>query len=124
MMTNPEIYFIDHETSEKVVLNGITTSSFSCETDEPPVNIHNSYHFECNLKMDDEARKLLYGDSAWKTACQIADRLNDLIEEYHAPGTPRRERRAIQREFDRIFKIYLKHCKANNIQIGFTKLDK
>lgn len=124
MMTNPEIYFIDNESGEKVVLSGVATASFSYETYEPPVNIHNSYHFECNLKMDKDARELLYGDPAWKTACQIADRLNDLIEEYHAPDTPRRERRAAQREFDRVFKIYLKHCKANDIQIGFKKLDK
>lgn len=126
-MNNPEIFFINQETGEKVKLNGISSASLSSEGYETPVNIHNAYNFECNLKidpLDEEAKRLLFGDPTFQTARRLTDELNDLIEEYHAPGTPRRERRAIKREFDKIFKIFCKHCKANNIEIGFTKTNK
>lgn len=126
-MNNPEIFFINQETGEKVKLSGISSASLSSEGNETPINIHNTYNFECNLKMDpldEEAKKLLFGNSAFQTARRLTDELNDLIEEYHAPGTPRRDRRAIKREFDKIFKIFCKHCKANNIEIGFTKTNK
>lgn len=129
IMTNPEFFLINKETGEKVKLSGVTTSYFSSEEDKKEedgykVNIHNSYNFECDLKIDscdDETRELLFGNAAWKTACRLADHLNDLIEEYHAPGTPRRERRAIKREFDKIFRIYQKHCQTYNIGFKFVK---
>ena len=121
-MNNPEIFFINQETGEKVKLSGITSASLSSEGNETPVNIHNAYNFECNLKidpLDEEAKKLLFGDSAFQTARRLTDELNDLIEEYHAPGTPRRERRAIKREFDKIFRIFQKHCMLNQINYSF-----
>lgn len=121
-MNNPEIYFVNQETGEKVKLSGVTSASLSSEGNETPVNIHNSYNFECNLKidsLDEEAKKLLFGDSAFQTARRLTDELNDLIEEYHAPGTPRRERRAIKREFDKIFRIFQKHCMLNQISYSF-----
>ena len=124
IMTNPKIFFINKETGEKVELSGVTTSSLSSEEDGYKVNIHNSYNFECDLKidsLDDETRELLFGNAAWKTACRLADQLNDLIEDYHALGTPRRERRAIKREFDKIFRIYQKHCQTNNINFKFVR---
>lgn len=127
IMTNPEIFFINKETGETVQLSGVASASFLSEEDEAPVNICNSYNFECNLKIDsfdEEFKKLLCEDSTWKTARRLSDELNDLIEEYHAPGTPRRERRAIKRQFDKIFRIFHKHCKECDIQYSFQRPNK
>lgn len=91
------------------------------------IDIHNSYKFECSFKVPPftvGVKELFEGSAAWKTACRLADELNDLIEEYHAPGTPRRERRAIKREFDKIFRIFHKHCQVCKIDFRFVRPDK
>jgi tRNA-dihydrouridine synthase len=127
IMTNPEIFFINKETGETAQLSGVASVSFLSEEDKAPVNICNSYNFECNLKIDSfdkEFKKLLYEDSTWKMARRLCDELNDLIEEYHAPGTPRRERRAIKRHFNKIFRIFHNHCKEYNMLYSFKRPNK
>ena len=56
------------------------------------------------------------------TACDIADTLNDLIEEYHAPGNTRRERRAIKHEFNKVLRIFQKYCIKHNFSYTFQHL--
>lgn len=47
------------------------------------------------------------------------DKIAWLIQ--HAPGNPRNERRAIKREFDKVFRIFQKHCYAYNIDFMFER---
>ncbi|MBD5241433.1 MAG: hypothetical protein HDS59_05080 [Barnesiella sp.] len=75
------------------------------------INIQNCYQFECKSKdysPSDEVKQYI-------AACNLIDTLNDLIEEYHAPGNTRRERRATKHEFEKVLRIFLKHCKKYNI---------
>lgn len=115
------------ETGEEVdILPGTTQISWT-DTDSHPVNICNSYYFECSF--DDSSyteivKELIKESPEYKTACRLTDELNNLIEEYHAPGTPRRERRAIKREFDKIFKIFRKHCQVYRIDFKFVRPEK
>ena len=125
------ITFINKETGEETKICPDTISKFSCENcDDAQIrqsfNVQNTYKFECTMKdPDSDALKELFeGNPSWKTASSLIDKLNDLIEEYHAPGTPRRERRAIKREFDRVFAIFRKHCQKNNIKYSFQRLNK
>ena len=48
----------------------------------------------------------------------------EAISNIFAPGTPRRERRAIKREFDKIFKIFRKHCQVYKIDFKFVRPEK
>ncbi len=118
------MYFRNMEPGEETeIING-TTKMECCDNDASPVNICNSYYFECNVKlplMNQAAKDLFFGSPAWKTACRLADKLNGLIEEYHAPGTIRKERRVIQREFDKTFHIFKKHCKTYMIDFKFVR---
>lgn len=98
--------------------------SFERSTENIPVNVCNSYKFECifeGLEFDSVVKELFMQGQSWKDACRLADRLNDLIEEYHIPNTPRRERRAIKREFDRVFQIFRKHCQTYKIDFKFEQ---
>lgn len=119
------VTIIDQKTGETVgTLNPQSPVEVTwCSEDTSPIEIGNSYCFKCDLKQyyPELPLKLKQSSAAYKTAERLADRLNDLIEEYHAPGTPRRERRAIKREFQKILRIFQKHCNAHNIKISFTK---
>lgn len=42
----------------------------------------------------------------------------------HAPGNTRKVRRAVQRQFDKTFKIFRKHCQDCNIQYSFQQPNK
>lgn len=89
---------------------------------EESISVRNTYSFECSIQADDSFKKSIEETSKpIKDAQMLIDKLNDLIEEYHAPGAPRRERRAIKREFDRIFRILQKHCAKHNIRYSFQK---
>ena len=125
------ITFIDQETGEQIKTFPNTISNFSCDNCNDAqirqsFNVQNTYNFECTIKdFDSEALKEFFeGNASLKTASSLTDKLNDLIEEYHAPGTPRRERRAIKREFDKVFAIFHKHCQKNNIKYSFQRPSK
>lgn len=119
---NNKITIINKESGQELELlpDSINEISF-LDKDIPPINVHNTYSFQCDVKLSGDIRKLFEENLAWKTACRLADKLNDLVEEYHAPGTPRRERRAIQREFDKIFRIFRKHCQTYMIDFKYTR---
>ena len=125
------ITFINKETGEEIKFDPNSMSHFSyddCDDDKikQSINVQNSYKFECTIKdpWSEDLKKLFEGDTRWKTACRLSDQLNDLIEEYHVPGTPRRERRAIKREFDKIFAIFRKHCQKSGIEYSFQQSNK
>lgn len=91
--------------------------------DIPPVDIATSFDFTCLLdgctynggcwmRMETEQ---------WRHAVDLADKLNDLIEEYHTPGNFRRVRKMIRRQFDKAFRTFLKHCRRNRIDFIFTR---
>lgn len=100
----------------------------------PQITINNSYHFVCEFtepaEISVQAPQLssvdldaLYKKNpAWREATWLADKLNDLIEEYHAPGVPRKERRAIEREFDKVVHIFQKHCSKNRIKYTYQEV--
>lgn len=98
-------------------------ADFSTEVEEDidPPSVKNTFSFECTIDSCPDLKDLIGDCKPLQDAQKLADRLNDLIEEYHAPGAPRRERRAIKREFDRIFRIYVKHCEKHNIKYTFQK---
>lgn len=87
-----------------------------CSEDASPIEIGTSYSFKCMLTQSAQSDKL-------KKATIIADNLNDLIEEYHISGTPRRERRMLRFEFDKRLRILQKYCDENNIRLTFIKTD-
>ncbi len=124
------ITFIDQETGEELKFNPTSTSLISydsCDDDQirQSINVHNSYKFECTINpASEELKKLFESNPNLNIASRLTDRLNDLIEEYHAPGTPRRERRAIKREFDKVFAIFRKHCQKSGIEYSFQRPDK
>lgn len=121
-MTSKDVSLIDMETGKELkLLSGSINEISFLDQDIPPINVHNTYSFQCDVKLSGDIRKLFEGNPAWKTARRLADELNDLVEEYHAPGTPRRERRAIQREFDKVFRIFRKHCQTNMIDFKFVR---
>lgn len=124
MMTSKKMYFRNMETGEETeIING-TTKMECCDNDTSSVNICNSYYFECEVKlplMNQAAKDLFFGSPAWKTANRLADKLNSLIEEYHAPGNTRKVRRAVQRQFDKTFKIFRQHCLECEIDFKFVQ---
>lgn len=119
-----KISIINKETGGELNLH-VDTTTVSWDSDiAPSINIHNSFQFDCEINLPSVPQshiKAYYHNPAWKDACRLADRLNDLIEEYHAPGTIRKERRAIQREFDKTFHIFKKHCKTYMIDFKFVR---
>lgn len=115
---------IDARNGQKIGL--INAKSISEVTwyskDASPIEIGNSYCFQCEVKLDSaELLKAFQESPQYRTANALCDRLNDLIEEYHAPGVIRRERRAIKREFNRMFQIFQGHCLKHMINIKFTR---
>lgn len=85
MMKSKEAFLLNIETGEEVkIIDGSDIINW-CNQDADAVNICNSYHFECDVKlplMNQAAKDLHFGSPAWKTARQLSDELNDLIEEY------------------------------------------
>lgn len=128
MMNNPKLFIID-EASDNVSELHMISDSFQAPLEDffdKPVTVCNSYKFECKFKdslVTSEINKLIDDLPSYKVAGNLADKLNDLVEEYHAPGTPRSERRAIKREFDKVFRIFRKHCYTYNIDFGFTRTE-
>lgn len=128
-MIEPKIHIINKETGEELVFpaSSVSETQWSPEPDMPIVDIQSSYHFECSVNWEEmdpvnEAYKnIFYGSRSWRDACRLADELNDLIEEYHSPGLPRRERRAVKRQFDKIFLIFRKHCAKYEIDFKFIR---
>lgn len=110
-----DIKLIDVKTGEEIgSVNPLSKTTFLSEEDAP-INIHNSYSFQCEI---DSCRiQHTTAFRAYRRACDLADRLNDLIEEYHVPGTPRRERRAIQREFNKILKNLQNICDTHDLSM-------
>ncbi|TGY77874.1 hypothetical protein [Lepagella muris] len=126
-METSKVFLRDMNTGEELeILPGTVEVSWT-DKDTHPIDIHHSYKFECSVNlplMNEVAKELFFGSPGYKTACRLADELNDLIEEYHAPGTPRRERRAIRREFVKIYRIFRKHCKECKINFKFVRPEK
>lgn len=111
-----KITTINKETGKETELKPISVSFSSNDT--PPTNIRTSYKFECHMDIRNyyAAVPEIYRKSwEWTHANELADRLNDIIEEYHAPGTVRRERRALQRMFDKTLQQLDRHCRMYTI---------
>lgn len=123
---NATITILDPATGEQQVLGTTSSISWDDNVEYTAINVRNSYKFECQIEGLESAavKKMCEGTQGWKDACRLADTLNDLIEEYHAPGTPRKERRAIKREFDKVFRIFRKHCRTYRIDFSFEKSNK
>lgn len=96
-----------------------------CNEDVNAINICNSYNFECYVDlplMNQAAKDLFFSSLTWRTICSLRDKLNDLIEEYHAPGNTRRQRRILKREFDRSYNIFRAYCIKYKIDYKFCKV--
>lgn len=128
-MTPDKIYAIDKGTAKELAYQ-VNSVSINGSPDEPapPVNIGNSYQFSCSFKMDKSASDALSAliaenfpanfKQVWKRANRLRDELNDMIEEYHAPGNSRRVRRQLKRDFDKTFRIFRAYCKEHGIEYG------
>lgn len=115
-----KITMTDKETGKETELKPISVAFSS--NDAPPTNIRTSYKFECHMDIRNYYAKVpeLYRKSwEWARANELADRLNDIIEEYHAPGTVRKVRRALQRSFDKTIKQLDRHCRMYKIIYKF-----
>lgn len=124
MMTSKKMFLRNMETGEETEIINSSVKMECCDNETSPVNICNSYYFECEVKlplMNQAAKDLFFGSPAWKTANRLADKLNSLIEEYHAPGNTRKVRRAVQRQFDKTFKIFQTHCQECRIDFKFVQ---
>ncbi len=127
MMTSKKMYLRNMETGEETEIINSSVKMECFDNNTSPVNICNSYYFECDVKfplMNQAAKNLFFDSPTWKTACRLADKLNGLIEEYHAPGNTRKVRRTVQRQFDKTFKIFRNHCQDCNIQYTFQRPNK
>lgn len=124
-INNATIHIFNSESGEEVIHASPVSQIEWCDKNTDPIDISTSYHFECDVKStDSELKKLFKNSSQWRDACRLADELNDLIEEYHCPGLPRRERRAVKRQFDKIFRIFQKHCHNYMIDYKFIRTSK
>lgn len=124
MMTSKKMFLRNMETGEETEIINSSVRMECCDNETSPVNICNSYYFECEVKlplMNQAAKDLFFDSPAWKTANRLADKLNSLIEEYHAPGNTRKVRRAVQRQFDKTFKIFRNHCQKCRIDFKFVQ---
>lgn len=120
-----DAYLLDQATGKKLKIHPGTVEISWSDKLPDQIDIHHSYNFECSFKVPPftvGVKELFEESAAWRHACRLADKLNDLIEEYHAPGTPRRERRSIKREFDKTFIIFHKHCKQSCIAYRYVSL--
>ncbi len=124
-INNATIRIFNSESGEEVLSPSPISHVEWCDKNTGQIDIATSYHFECEVKsIDGELKNLFQNSSQWRDACRLADELNDLIEEYHCPGLPRRECRAVKRQFDKIFRIFQKHCRKYGIDYKFTRTPK
>ena len=127
MMTSKKMYLRNMDTGEEIGIINSSVKMECCDNETSPVNICNSYYFECDVKlplMNQAAKDLFFRSPAWETANRLADKLNSLIEEYFAPGNTRKVRRSVQRQFDKTFKNFRTHCRDCNIQYTFQRPNK
>lgn len=105
-----------------ILINGcdfIEAPDFRIESSGEKLSVINSYSINCDLKPAPRDKKQLIGISkGLDYAERLREELNDLIEEYHAPGNTRRERRAVKRQFDKVARIFCDYCKRHNIEIN------
>lgn len=89
----------------------------------PPIDIKTSYEFTCYLdeSYNQELERLYKQTEFWKYAVKLSKQLNDLIEEYHVPGTSRRERREINRTYCKLYNKFHKHCQFAQINYKFKR---
>ncbi|MCM1296831.1 MAG: hypothetical protein NC311_14935 [Muribaculaceae bacterium] len=126
MRNNPTVNIIHPQTGEKLELGTVTGPVTISWEDEhtPPIDITTSFQFECRLNPDDydvELSKPYFDTWQWKEAVRLSGRLNDLVEDYHAPFTPRRERRFLTRQFNKTFMTFLEHCRLAKIDFTFIR---
>lgn len=122
-----KIEIIDKESGTTVELPFNEKSVTWDSKDSFAINVVNSFSFQCFVDVDEyneAAKRPFFSQAFWraqKTACQLVDKLNDLVEEFYAPGNTRRERRAIQREFNKLFSKFDTHCKTHNINYKYKR---
>ena len=119
------VELIDAGTNQKVSLTypALASETIWLGEDAASIDINKSYCFQCNCKIEwSELQSTFHWSPELHTANTLCDRLNDLIEDYHAPGMLRRERRSIKRKFDKLMVILQKHCAKYHINIKFTKV--
>jgi hypothetical protein len=80
------------------------------------LNIANVHSFQCICVLDDDFKHT----EAWHTACLLTDQLNDLVEEYNAPGNQRKELRSISQNFHRTLKKLLRHRTKYNLEVRWS----
>ncbi len=118
-----KIFIMDKETGETAELK---PDSFSISFDtegKVPASVKESYKFECKIDIRNFYSSIskLYSQS-WECARadELTNKLNDIIEEYHAPGTLRRERRELKRKFDKTLRLLDQHCRKYKLIYSFT----
>lgn len=122
---------INIKTGEETVLDtGVIRSvNFleNCDSDIlSGIDITNSYKFECNLHIPGDPdyiiRDFFTETWQWKLANRYSEQLNDYIEEFHAPGTNRKERRLLKRLFAKTYAQFKRHCHLYGIEYKFVDL--
>lgn len=119
---NDKIFITNKETGKTTELSPVHHSVSFSTKDAPQTDIRTSYQFECRMDIRNYYAKVpeLYRHSwEWKRAEKLADKLNDIIEEYHAPGTIRRVRRDLQRKFQKALQQLDQHCRMYKIIYEF-----
>lgn len=85
-----------------------------------PIDIATSYDIQCSEQEKFASTTDNHsGMHPQRTAIAFCNRLNDLIEEYHAPGANRSDRRTIKREFESLANILLAHCRKYSLNVKF-----
>lgn len=128
METPSAITVIDKESGKQytVPIADSSQSRWHGDSDTPSIDIHTSYQFECQIDQESINNLSIFYNEAWLTmpnynyATRLADELNSLVEEYHSPGLPRSERRAVKRRFNKIYSIFSKYCAKHQINIRVT----
>lgn len=117
-----KIFIMDKETGEATELTPTSVSVSFDTKDKVPADIKTSYQFVCKMDIRNfySSIKDMYSQSwEWKRANKLADDLNDLIEEYNAPGTPRKERRTLIKKFKKTLQLLDKHCRKYKLTYSF-----
>lgn len=88
-----------------------------------PADIRQSFQFTCLFdKRNTYAAVADYYSQSWEWtyANKLANDLNDIVEEFHCPGTPRKERRLLERKFHKVLYLLHTHCRKYMISYSFT----